>query len=293
MLNRRFLSKAESETIGRVLDWKGNLDELVQALNSFDEMRGYELVQFIGAGVNGAVFKICHPPSQHDSMILKVFRVGRNEGQVQKAFARYGLAPQVRFMGRLQHFPVESKSARPLNFLGMDEVDTTLEKMLNRRGYAAASIDAVLHKVMGMLDTAYHQGLTHGDLHWDNIGLQFRQRRRSKATDEDLLLNSDYVFLDFGEAHVFGKGQPAYPLLLDLLQLYRNARLDSNAELLAAKEATTHAKKWNDIRANWTRAQRYLEKELHRRYPTVTLGNSTQVHTLYKNQRRLYDATVG
>lgn len=280
-----------------------------------------------------------------------------------------------------QPFPVKQ---RPLNLIGMEAVDTTLERLLNKRRYSSAVIEAAVYKVIRMVDFAYSQGMTHGDVHWDNVGIQFRndwkpqrgiattaplpagfpsdlmnssKAKRSKgdslmmtssssssstassssvssvmsfssattssgsaslgstsgkrntvpqqasmsyvsptrltpeeaaSRDAHRLAHSDFVFLDFGEATIFGRGRDTFPVLLDLLQLLRNARLDT---YMYPREKMTQAM-FEDLTRNWQRVYDIVAHEIYRRFPSVDISSRKKVSDLYKEQRDKYDAFV-
>ena len=278
------------------------------------------------------------------SLILKLFRSNRSEGIAQKEFSRFNLAPQVWFIGRFEQFPLpypdiqskhvferflstplpankrkmgnfwqqqkkqqpRSQRYRSLNLIGMDAVNTTLERMINRRAYSGTDIERAVRKVINMIDFAFAQGLTHGDVHWDNIGLRFKKESLSPQSspfsfsssptkfnnmtgDERMrrdihrLIYSDYVFLDFGEATAFGRGRP-YPVLLDLLQLLRNARADTD---MLPKNGS-HL----DIKHNWSKVYIIVKNEITRRYPSLDISTRKKVNELHRLEHKKYDAYI-
>lgn len=77
------------------------------AFHSMKELHNFDLGAFIGAGINGVVFRLktittTKPNREREEedtnnkpMIVKLFRYGRYEGKMQSKFARHKLAPSV------------------------------------------------------------------------------------------------------------------------------------------------------------------------------------------------------
>lgn len=302
------MRESQWETVREVLEWEDEsasafVKEVHRLFQQFAELQGFELGNYLGAGINGVVFRLLPKPAQrsmtnqqllietHKPLICKLFRVGREEGQLQKEFAKVGMAPRVHFIGRSTRF-----GGRSINLLCMEAVDCTLERVFNTVVVPPAEVDAAVRQTIEMIDRAYQANLTHGDVHWDNVGLQYKSKKRLRSSTMEkhsFVISSkmpmssfQFVLIDFGEAFVFPNKTRAYPVLLDLLQLLRNARPSSSSHSPLQPDTVA------GIEQNWRRAKAFVEREILTRYPSLKLTSRKQVSAMYKNQRRLYDATI-
>jgi tRNA A-37 threonylcarbamoyl transferase component Bud32 len=132
------------------------------------------------------------------------------EAHVHRMFNKYKLAPRI----FVEHHVALPKSRRRISIVVMDKYrDATTKSMLNGRDVSPNVLDHVYKNIVHILGVMCRHNLVHGDLHWDNIGVEF---------DEKLKSSFRYRFnlLDFGQSAYGTKCDRR----LELLQLLRTLR---------------------------------------------------------------------
>ena len=248
------LTSDDANRISKILEYtstsknKSLTKFLDRVLHSFPELRSYRIVKLAGAGINGIVLRI---EKSTTTMMLKIWRHGRHEATVQSTFAQFALAPAVHFVGHLRRGAIE-KDSISLHLLGMEVMDTTLEREFNRYRFSQHELERMVQEAFQLIEAAYQHNLTHGDSHWDNIALSSSSSSSSSSPK--------YKFLDFGDAVVFPPGTRPISTLMDMLHLLRSAKPDKEG-CFQGQEIPRY------VIENWRMVERITKDEIIRRFP--------------------------
>ncbi|CAM9702014.1 unnamed protein product [Ectocarpus sp. 6 AP-2014] len=135
-------------------------------------IRSWRITRFLGEGSVGYVFG-CRCKISSKTGALKIQKVGRNDDTKQeirlhKKFSKLGLSPDMHSNCTLV------KNRRKLSFLNMDRIDTTLTQWLKKK-HTKKLLNVLINRIFDILTVMRKKGVTHGDLHSDNIGFVFKR----------------------------------------------------------------------------------------------------------------------
>lgn len=128
------------------------------------------------------------------------------ETHMQHMFNKCKLAPKI-----IKEYHIAlPKGRRRVSVVIMDKYrDATVKYMLDNRNVSKSDLDALYNEIVAILNTMCKHNLIHGDLHWDNIGIEFDEKLKKT-------LRYKFSLLDFGQST---KGK--CDLRVEILQLLR------------------------------------------------------------------------
>ena len=122
-----------------------------------------EVLGYFGAGVNSVVVRARR---NGQTVAIKLVKGGladtRYEALFQDAFHRKGIAPPVMTVARLN-------GCDSLYAIVMGTIHETLHQRLCRVGDDVTGVQRVADDLVGLMETMRVAGLTHGDMHTDNV----------------------------------------------------------------------------------------------------------------------------
>lgn len=122
-----------------------------------------EVLGFFGSGVNSVVVRARR---NGQTVAIKLVKAGladtRYEALFQDAFHSKGIAPPVMTVVKLN-------GCNNLFAIVMGTIHETLHQRLCRVGDDQSAIQQVADELVGLMETARDAGLTHGDMHTDNV----------------------------------------------------------------------------------------------------------------------------
>ena len=145
---------------------------------------GDKVKKILGAGEYGAVFLV-QEKGTGKTMAVKMTRGSiletTAEEYAQRKFSHMGLAPRVY---KSSFFGTQKNN---LSVVYMEKIDYTLNELLCR-ATSTSAVRKLVHQTVTLVEKLYVAGLTHGDLHSQNIGFTYN----------DLTKQYDAVAIDFG-----------------------------------------------------------------------------------------------
>ncbi len=112
---------------------------------------------------NGHVFLVCNPDISRQQLVVKYISQPLDDfEQEYKALQKFyeaGLAPR----------PIQISAKKTM--FAMGKIDTILGTKLRSRAFKHSELDHILGFVFTLLHKLKVANMTHGDFHWDNIGL--------------------------------------------------------------------------------------------------------------------------
>lgn len=209
-------------------------------------MSGWRVTKYLGSGAYGYVFG-CRSTKTAQTGALKIQTVRRkkkhhNEIEAHKSFSKLSLSPKL-----LTHCTT-LKYGRTFTFLVMSRVDTTLYKWLMVRR-SKKMLDLLIIRLFDIIGHMLKKGVTHGDLHADNIGFVYR---RACAPGRIQILDHGYATTKLSLTE------------LEIVQFMRtlnrrySPRSNSEAVRYLLKQCQKEAKSRYGLRIS--RSQTYLEE---------------------------------
>jgi serine/threonine protein kinase len=131
----------------------------------------YEIYDYINEGANGAVYLICNKKNNGDCKALKIAILENKEKiddflaevKYNQIFAQYNLGPKI-YSHKI--FPFKQDT---YGLIVMEKIDGTLEDLLKTRK-SKEVLDTIMNWIEYSIKMMCKYNLTHGDLHWGNIG---------------------------------------------------------------------------------------------------------------------------
>lgn len=137
-------------------------------------MRGWRITRFLGKGKFGYVFG-SRNSTTNETGALKIQDV-RNKEQIaheisaHKKFTSLGLSPKI------HSYCSTTKYRKRFFFLNMGRIDTTLYQWLHVKR-SKRMLDRLVDRVFDIIVRLDKKGVTHGDLHNENIGFVYARKR--------------------------------------------------------------------------------------------------------------------
>jgi hypothetical protein len=211
-----------------------------------------KVVKYLGGGHYGKVLSLCKDNNNGQCKAIKIILANPDTDYVspdkeisnQKYASTQRLAPKIHRMCR-------QDTAR---FILMDKVDGVFEMLLRNKKHDW-ELDVVFDEIKLLLKRLCKTNITHGDLHWGNVGYMIK-------TDDDTKKSyADIILIDFGHSYI-GKCNTR----LDLIQLIRTSNHDMtpvshpyNLDYLYKKLFKLYVKKYNN-----SLREKDIEKEFKR-----------------------------
>ena len=148
-----------------------SLCDLIAQLLPCTCLKEWRITKFLGEGADAYVFG-CRSRKTNRSGALKIQLVPRTtegiakEVRAHNKFSEIGLSPPILSRSTL------IKNRRKLFFLNMDRIDGTLYNWLSQRRSKKA-LNLLVEKLFAIIAVMRRKGITHGDLHSENIGFIF------------------------------------------------------------------------------------------------------------------------
>lgn len=151
---------------------KASLCEILTRILPAKCIRSWRITKFLGEGSVGYVFG-CRCKTSSKTGALKIQKIGRNdhpanEIKLHKKFSKLGLSPDMHSHCTLV------KNRRTLSLLNMDRIDTTLTQWLQKKRTKKV-LNTLVDRIFHILAVMRRKGVTHGDLHSDNIGFVYKR----------------------------------------------------------------------------------------------------------------------
>jgi len=154
---------------------------------SVDQLRHYRIIKRIGRGSFGAVYKA----QSKDGVARALKLVNLRETSGDEFFLE---CEMTKVFSELKSGPTYVKSwsipSKKVGVIVTELWDTTLGKYMDNNSERKSVPPLVLEKIQGQLERIHDQGISHFDLHADNILL--------RLTDENKVI--DAILADFGHA---------------------------------------------------------------------------------------------
>lgn len=148
---------------------------------------GFYIARKIGSGVSGDVYLVCKLLEEtfYCEQVIKIQkympRYVEMEKTMQEEFHKVGLAPQL-----YDTFRYKNGRTNWIVFR-MGKVSTILTSILGSYVRSPAELKGITENLKSMIRRMDETELTHGDMHYDNIALDFNEN-----------LQHSYQFIDFG-----------------------------------------------------------------------------------------------
>jgi hypothetical protein len=141
-----------------------NIQRLKSAIQHIMHIQDVKFVKILGSGQDGVAFTICNPTLSSQLLVVKYqydeeykTRTFEHEFKMQMKFFQAGIAPEPKFL----HISP--------NIIIMAKLDGTVNELLESR-CSQELLDGILKGIVDILSVMCVHKLTHGDLHWVNIG---------------------------------------------------------------------------------------------------------------------------
>lgn len=264
------VAKKHYNKVSKLLKKSSSKKDLCQSIENMipkECLKDLKVVRYLGGGVFGKILSLCKDRWECKAMKIMVedpesdFVTADEEIKLQKYAAKHGMAPKI---DRL----CKRGNAR---FIVMDKVDGILNNFLSIKKQNW-ELDALVDEVQRLMKLLCKHKMTHGDLHWGNVGYTLEFEGDMSGRDSEYKpskggsrkkrtrLYAKLTFIDFGQAQI-GKCNPR----LDLLQLLRTAHVSyvdvankSNMKYLHKKLYEIYKKKYN---SKLKYDQKAIEKE--------------------------------
>jgi hypothetical protein len=178
--------------------------------------KDYYVVKQSGSGKFGTVYIACTSPL--DCFALKLQHVKNvsvfmEEIEMQKLFHNHGLAPPI------HGYAIYTHKGNKVGVIKMGKIVTTLSSLLRQR-LSESVLHTLIDSTLDFIEVLCNNNLVHGDMHWDNIGINV-------GLDEKGEVNIYPVLIDFGWSSD-GECRPE----LEVIQLLRTITLYHGKEKL-------------------------------------------------------------
>lgn len=176
----------------------------------------YYIVRKSGSGKSGTVYIACTSPLDCFAVKLQYVKnvaVFEEEIAMQKIFHEHGLAPPI------HGYAIYNHEGNRVGVIKMGKIVTTLSFVLRNR-LPESILSTLVDSALDFVEVMCNNNLIHGDMHWDNIGL-------NAGLDEKGEVQVYPVLIDFGWSSE-GQCRPE----LELIQLLRTITLYRGKEKL-------------------------------------------------------------
>ncbi len=177
-----------------------NINQLKIAIEAVMNIKDVKFIKLLGSGQDGVAFTICNPSISSQLFVIKYqydeeyknTSLFKHEYNMQIKFFRAGIAPEPKFV----HLSP--------NIIVMDKLDGIVNDLLEKR-CSQDLLDGILDGVVHLLLIMCANKLSHGDLHWVNIGYVYQLKESLFDTDEHPV-KREMIFqlIDFGKSQDHG-----------------------------------------------------------------------------------------
>ena len=154
---------------------------------------GWKLTRVLGKGLSGYVFASIGPNGQRGAFKVtkdETYNSIVSEMEMGNKFNEIGLSPEIKSYCR---FTPPGSNVK-LHILHMGRIDSTVDQYLSKKR-SKEEINILVDKIFETISTIAEAGLTHGDLHSDNIGFIQDNEGIGKISLIDFGLSSDKISL--------------------------------------------------------------------------------------------------
>jgi tRNA A-37 threonylcarbamoyl transferase component Bud32 len=247
------VKKRNYEKITKLLRRKSTNKNLCKAIETMIPSKclgDMKVVRYLGGGEFGKVLSICKNADGCKAIKILISNPDRDflspeqEINNQEYVSTVGLAPKIHRVCR------EGDS----NFIVMDEVDGVFEMFL-RDQKSDLELDIVFEEIKKLLKNLCKYKITHGDLHWGNVGYMIKSDPNTNKSYAQIIL------IDFGQSNV-GKCNPQ----LDTLQLFRTATKEFTPVANRYNMDYLHKKLFKLYSSQYNTGMRDLDKDIEAEY---------------------------
>lgn len=215
----------------------GRLRKILEELTDWQDVR---FARELGRGRWGIVYLLCNPQVSKQQLVLKITKQKGNfskyelqhEKKMQRIFNTMGLAP-----------PMYDIKIKTENAFVMGKVDGVLGNILTSE-LTESQLDTILGWIIAIISKMCSHNITHGDLHWENIGYKINHRTKEAYP----------VLLDFSNA-IQGFCLPQ----IELLQLIRTSYIIQEDDTL---------ERFRRLRRKYS-THELSDSEIHRTNPII------------------------